>query len=78
MSTWCGYWPVNRLALDDTLDDLDEVDREVRRRVLGYSRWYDPADKAKILEKLVPTGKAFVAAAKAVLQLKAEGCPVML
>jgi hypothetical protein len=43
---------LNRLTLDDALDKLDKVDREVRRRVLGYSRWYDPAAKAKIFEKL--------------------------
>lgn len=47
---------INRLTLDDALDELDEVDREVRRRVLGYSRWYDPAAKTRVFEKLATFG----------------------
>lgn len=46
----------NWLNLDETLANLDEDDREVRRRVLGYSRWYDPASKAEIFEKLAGFG----------------------
>lgn len=46
----------NRLNLDDALDNLDDVDREVRCRLLGYARWYDPASKAEILEKLTGFG----------------------
>ena len=49
-------YQLNRLPLDDALDELDEVDREVRRRVLGYSRWYDPAHKAEVFEKLAVLG----------------------
>ena len=47
---------LNRLTLDDALDNLDEDDRDVRRRVLGYSRWYEPASKAEIFEKLAGVG----------------------
>jgi len=46
----------NRLTLDDALDNLDEDDREIRRRILGYARWYDPANKAEIFEKMVGFG----------------------
>ncbi|MCI0563124.1 MAG: hypothetical protein MN733_31990 [Nitrososphaera sp.] len=48
--------PSNRLSLDDALDALDRVDREVRRRVLGYCRWYDPASKTEIYERLALFG----------------------
>ena len=47
---------LNRLTLDDALDDLDEDDRDVRRRLLGYSRWYEPASKAEVFEKLAVFG----------------------
>ncbi len=47
---------MNRLALDGALDDLEEVDREVRRRVLGYSRWYDPAAKTRVFQILATFG----------------------
>jgi pyrimidine deaminase RibD-like protein len=47
---------LNRPALDAALDNLDEDDRDVRRRLLGYSRWYDPANKAEIFEKLAGFG----------------------
>lgn len=46
----------NRLVLDITLENLDENDREVRRRVLGYSRWYDPASKDQVIQKLALIG----------------------
>ena len=47
---------LNRPALDDALDHLGEDDRDVRRRLLGYSRWYDPAEKTVIFEKLAEFG----------------------
>ncbi len=47
---------LNSVALDAALDNLDEDDRDVRRRLLGYSRWYDPANKAEIFEKLAGFG----------------------
>ncbi|MBL6927687.1 MAG: hypothetical protein ISR44_00820 [Rhodospirillales bacterium] len=49
-------YQLNRLPLDDELDNLDEDDREVRRRLLGYSRWYDPANKIEVFEKLAGLG----------------------
>lgn len=47
---------MNRHTLDDALDRFDDDDRDVRRRLLGYSRWYDPAKKAEIYEKLAGFG----------------------
>lgn len=47
---------LNRLALDAALDNLGEDDRDVRRRLLGYSRWYEPASKAEVFEKLTVFG----------------------
>ena len=49
---------MNRQGLDDALDRFDDDDRDVRRRLLGYSRWYDPATRAEICEKLVAFGYA--------------------
>ena len=47
---------LNGIALDAALDDLDEDDRDVRRRLLGYSRWLEPASKAEVFEKLAVLG----------------------
>lgn len=46
----------NRLRLDEVLDDLAATDQDLRRRLLGYSRWYDPAGKAMIDDKLLNLG----------------------
>ena len=43
-------------TLTPTLADFGEIDQEVRRRVLGYSLWYDPAAKARVFEKLAAFG----------------------
>ncbi len=43
---------VTQDILTPTLADFGGIDQEVRRRVLGYSQWYDPASKTRILEKL--------------------------
>lgn len=48
--------PPNRNAFESAMDDLGEIDREVRRRLLGYSRWFDPATKAQVHERLVGLG----------------------
>ena len=47
---------LNRRPLDDALDNLDEDDRDVRRRVLGYSRWFDPANKIEVFKRLAVFG----------------------
>jgi hypothetical protein len=39
-------------VLEPALDKIDAEDRELRVRLLGYSRWYDPANKTEISEKL--------------------------
>lgn len=61
---------VNRLALDDALAELDQADREVRRRVLGYSRWLDPAEKVTVIGKLVARGYAQAAVEANALRLQ--------
>ena len=38
--------------LNEVLENLGAEDGEVRRRILGYSLWYDPAEKNVIFEKL--------------------------
>ncbi len=40
----------------DKLNDLREQDRDVRIRVLGYSRWFEPAKKTEIFEKMASLG----------------------
>jgi len=49
-------YQLNRLALDDALDTFGEDDRDVRRRVLGYSRWFEPVNKIEIFKKLAGFG----------------------
>ena len=46
----------NQDSLTPILTGLSNVDRDVRRRVLGYSRWYDPAEKSLVLEILAMLG----------------------
>ncbi|MBY5863194.1 hypothetical protein [Rhizobium leguminosarum] len=46
----------NQGALYDTIDRLGDIDREVRRRLLGYSRWFDPATKAEVERRLEARG----------------------
>lgn len=50
--------PPNRNAFDNAMDQLAEIDREIRRRLLGYSRWLDPAAKTQVHERLVGLGYA--------------------
>lgn len=45
-----------RDTLTPMLADFGDVDDEVRRRILGYSRWYEPANKAEVFEKLAMFG----------------------
>ena len=42
--------------LNNRLEELGANDREIRRRLLGYSRWYDPADKTMVFEDLKARG----------------------
>lgn len=46
----------NRLSLDSLLDEFDEQDRDVRRRILGYSQWLDPVRKTEIFDRLAKIG----------------------
>ncbi|NKL91692.1 hypothetical protein [Rhizobium leguminosarum] len=48
--------PSNHGALYDAIDRLGDIDREVRRRLLGYSRWFDPATKAEVEQRLQARG----------------------
>ena len=43
-------------TLTPMLAEFGDIDQEVRRRVLGYSRWYEPASKAEVFEKLAVLG----------------------
>ena len=43
-------------TLTPMLADFGDIDQEVRRRVLGYSRWYEPVSKAEVFEKLAVFG----------------------
>jgi hypothetical protein len=42
--------------LEEVLDNLSAEDIEVRRRILGYSLWYDPAEKNMMFEKFGDLG----------------------
>ena len=42
--------------LTPMLTELGDIDQDVRRRVLGYSRWYEPASKDTIFQKLAVLG----------------------
>lgn len=46
----------NRNNLNEAMDSLGEIDREVRRRLLGYSRWFDPATKSEVNDKIMAHG----------------------
>jgi hypothetical protein len=46
----------NRSALHDAMEDLSEEDKEVRRRLLGYSRWFDPATKEEVNGRIAALG----------------------
>ncbi len=48
--------PSNRNAFNEAMDTLGETDREVRRRLLGYSRWLDPATKNEIVSRILARG----------------------
>lgn len=63
----------NRLDLDEVLAQLNETDREVRRRLLGYSQWFDPAEKKTIIGKLIAFGFAEAVIEANAMRLDAEG-----
>jgi hypothetical protein len=48
--------PSNRNDFNAAMDNLGEADREVRRRLLGYSRWFDPATKSEVNGRIVGHG----------------------
>ncbi|MGB8292552.1 hypothetical protein [Rhizobium ruizarguesonis] len=48
--------PSNRNDFNEAMDRLGEVDREVRRRLLGYSRWFDPATKSEVNGRIMGHG----------------------
>jgi hypothetical protein len=48
--------PCNRNAFDETMDIMGEADREVRRRLLGYSRWLDPAPIVEVRGRIMAHG----------------------
>ena len=39
-------------TLTPMLAEFGDIDQDERRRVLGYSRWYEPASKAEVFQKL--------------------------
>jgi hypothetical protein len=43
-------------ALDDAMEELSEKDEEVRRRLLGYSWWLDPATKQEVNGRIATLG----------------------
>ncbi len=47
---------LNALPLHESLVHLGDQDRDVRLRLLGYTRWYDPASKTEIKRKLKVLG----------------------
>ncbi|BAV51547.1 Uncharacterized protein MLTONO_6645 [Mesorhizobium loti] len=48
--------PANINALHDALHGLSHEDEEVRRRLLGYSWWFDPATKAEVHGRIAKLG----------------------
>lgn len=43
-------------AYEATMFELGETDREIRRRLLGYSKWLDPATIEQVMKKLLSLG----------------------
>lgn len=48
--------PSNRNEFNEAMDKLGDIDREVRRRLLGYSRWLDPAPKSEVNGRITSHG----------------------
>lgn len=48
--------PTNRNAFQEAIDTLAEADKEVRRRLLGYSRWLDPAPIGEVHRRIIAQG----------------------
>lgn len=44
--------PSNRDALDEMLENFGDEDHDIRRRLLGYSKWFDPAKREEISLRL--------------------------
>lgn len=42
----------NISKMDEALDNLGEDDADIRRRILGYSLWLDPAEKDDVFKRL--------------------------
>ena len=59
--------------LTPMLIELGEIDQDVRRRVLGYSRWYEPASKDQIFQKLAVLGHERELVANNARRLQDEG-----
>ena len=38
------------------MENLSEEDKDVRRRLLGYSRWLDPATKTEVNSRIAALG----------------------
>ncbi|MGR8964975.1 hypothetical protein ACU8MP_29485 (plasmid) [Rhizobium leguminosarum] len=47
---------INHNGFDDAMDNLGEIDREIRRRLLGYSLWLDPATKVEVNARIEGRG----------------------
>ncbi len=48
--------PTNQPTLEQALDDIEVQDREVRRRILGYSMWLEPMSKEQAYEIVADLG----------------------
>lgn len=48
--------PTNQPTLEQALDNIEVQDREIRRRILGYSMWLEPMSKEQANEMIVEAG----------------------
>jgi hypothetical protein len=46
----------NQPTLEQALDDIEAQDREIRRRILGYSMWLDPMSREQANETIAKLG----------------------
>lgn len=46
----------NQPSLEQVLDDIEAGDREIRRRILGYSMWLDPMSKEQLNDLIAECG----------------------
>ena len=62
----------NQAALNEFLDALSTEDREIRRRILGYSVWLSPLSKANAMQKIAGLGHSEAAILSCIERISQE------